>query len=122
MSALENLRSDLRKILENNNKISEDAIQEFTLKKGIKASSTEEIIRNSNNPMIALEMNRFIDAYKDSLFNPPLKKEGILMVPETEDPIIAARGMLNGTGVLKAYLEEKKQDKKMEDKNFAGSK
>ena len=50
------------------------------------------------------------------------KKEGILMVPETEDPIIAARGMLSGTGVLKAYLEEKTKDKKMEEKKIAGTK
>ena len=39
------------------------------------------------------------------------------MVPETEDPIIAARGMLSGTGVLKAYLEEKKKDKKRQNLN-----
>jgi AbrB family looped-hinge helix DNA binding protein len=47
------------------------------------------------------------------------KEEGILMVPDTEDPIVAARGMLKGTGVLKAYLREKKKEKKMEDKKFA---
>jgi AbrB family looped-hinge helix DNA binding protein len=47
------------------------------------------------------------------------KKEGILMVPDTEDPIVAARGMLKGTGVLKAYLREKKKDKKKEGKKFA---
>jgi hypothetical protein len=34
------------------------------------------------------------------------------MVPDTEDPIIAARGMLKGSGVLKAYLKEKKKDRK----------
>jgi len=47
------------------------------------------------------------------------KKEGILMVPDTEDPIIAARGMLKGSGVLNAYLKEKRKEKKMEDKKFA---
>jgi AbrB family looped-hinge helix DNA binding protein len=47
------------------------------------------------------------------------KKEGILMVPDTEDPIIAARGMLKGTGVLRSYLEEKQKERKMEDKKFA---
>ena len=50
------------------------------------------------------------------------KKEGILMVPDTEDPIIAAKGMLKGSGVLKAYLKEKRKDKKMEDEKFAGTK
>ena len=44
------------------------------------------------------------------------KKEGILMVPDSEDPIIAARGMLEGSGVLKAYMEEKDREKKMEEK------
>jgi hypothetical protein len=33
------------------------------------------------------------------------------MIPETEDPIVAARGTLRGTGILKAYLEEKKLEK-----------
>lgn len=50
------------------------------------------------------------------------KKDGILMVPDTEDPIVAARGMLKGTGVLKAYLREKKKERKMEDKKFARNK
>ena len=42
------------------------------------------------------------------------KQEGILMVPETEDPILAARGTLRGTGILKAYLEEKRLEKRRE--------
>ena len=46
------------------------------------------------------------------------KKEGILMVPDAEDPIISARGMLEGAGVLKAYLKEKEKEKEMEDKKF----
>jgi len=44
------------------------------------------------------------------------------MVPDIEDPIKAARGMLKGTGVLKAYLKDKKKEKKMEDEKFAGIK
>lgn len=47
------------------------------------------------------------------------KEEGILMVPETEDPIIAARGMLQGSGILKAYLEEKGLEKQRENKKVA---
>jgi len=47
------------------------------------------------------------------------KKEGILMVPDSEDPIVAARGMLEGTGVLKAYQKEKEKEKEMEEKRFA---
>jgi len=46
------------------------------------------------------------------------KKEGILMVPDSEDPIIAARGMLEGSGVLKAYMQEKDREKKMEERAF----
>ena len=34
---------------------------------------------------------------------------GILLVPESEGPIVAARGMLEGTGVLRAYLKEKQR-------------
>ena len=44
------------------------------------------------------------------------RDEGILMVPDTEDPILAARGMLQGADVLKAYLREKALDKAREDK------
>ncbi len=39
------------------------------------------------------------------------KEEGILMVPESEDPIKAARGMFSGSGILKAYLREKRREK-----------
>ena len=46
------------------------------------------------------------------------KKEGILMVPDSEDPIIAARGMLQGSGVLKAYMQEKDREKKREEMAF----
>ena len=46
------------------------------------------------------------------------RKEAILMVPDSEDPIIAARGMLKGSGVLKAYMWEKDSEKKMEEKPF----
>jgi AbrB family looped-hinge helix DNA binding protein len=47
------------------------------------------------------------------------KKEGILMVPDSEDPIIAARGMLEGAGVLRVYQKEKEKEKEMEEKRFA---
>ena len=44
------------------------------------------------------------------------KEDGVLMVPDSEDPIIAARGMFEGSGILKAYLKEKKKEKAKEDK------
>jgi AbrB family looped-hinge helix DNA binding protein len=44
------------------------------------------------------------------------KEEGILMVPDSDDPIISARGMLKGTGLLKAYMLEKKKEKEREKK------
>lgn len=47
------------------------------------------------------------------------KEEGILMVPEIEDPIIAARGMLRGPGILKAYLQAKDLEKQRENKEIA---
>jgi len=47
------------------------------------------------------------------------RDEGILMIPETEDPVKAARGMLKGSGILKAYLKEKHLDKLMENRKLA---
>ena len=44
------------------------------------------------------------------------KDQGILMVPEPEDPIVALRGMFKGSGTLQAYLKEKRLDKQREDK------
>ena len=38
------------------------------------------------------------------------KEEGILMIPDSEDPITAARGMLKGSGIFKVYLQEKKKE------------
>ena len=46
------------------------------------------------------------------------KEEGLLMVPETDDAIKAARGMLKGTGLLKTYLNEKKLEKRRENKRL----
>jgi AbrB family looped-hinge helix DNA binding protein len=50
------------------------------------------------------------------------KDQGILMVPESEDPIVAARGMLKGSGILKAYMKEKKHEKQKENKKIGKSK
>jgi len=44
------------------------------------------------------------------------KEEGILMIPDSEDPIVAARGMLEGSGILKAYLKDKMREKEKEEK------
>jgi AbrB family looped-hinge helix DNA binding protein len=49
------------------------------------------------------------------------KDQGILMVPESEDPIVAARGMLKGSGILKAYMKEKRREKQKESKRIATS-
>ncbi len=48
------------------------------------------------------------------------KKDGILMIPESEDPIVAARGMFKGAGLLKSYLKNKQAEKAKENKRFAG--
>ena len=50
------------------------------------------------------------------------KDQGILMVPESENPIVAARGMLKNSGILKAYLKEKRLEKKRENKTIARAK
>jgi AbrB family looped-hinge helix DNA binding protein len=44
------------------------------------------------------------------------KDEGILMVPDSDDPIVSARGMLKGAGLLKIYLLEKEKEKEREKK------
>jgi len=48
------------------------------------------------------------------------REQGILMVPESEDPIVATRGMLSGSGLFKAYLDEKRLEKEREDRRSAG--
>ena len=50
------------------------------------------------------------------------KDQGILMVPESENPIVAARGMLKNSGILKAYLKEKRLEKQREDKTIERAK
>jgi len=50
------------------------------------------------------------------------KERGILRVQESEDPIVAARGMLEGSGILKAYLKEKGLEKERENKRAARTK
>ena len=47
------------------------------------------------------------------------KKEGILMIPDSEDPITAARGMLKGSGIFKVYLQEKKKEIDREENQIA---
>ena len=46
------------------------------------------------------------------------KDNGILIVPESEDPIKAARGMLQGTGLLNTYLKEKRLERQKENKRI----
>jgi AbrB family looped-hinge helix DNA binding protein len=48
------------------------------------------------------------------------KEEGLLMVPESDDPIVLARGMLR-RGILGKYMQEKSKDKMRENKKNAGS-
>ena len=42
------------------------------------------------------------------------------MVPESDDPIVLARGMLR-RGILGKYMQEKSKDKVRENKKSAGS-
>jgi len=42
------------------------------------------------------------------------RSDGLLMIPESGDPIKAARGMLKGSGVLNSYMKEKKLEKQRE--------
>ncbi len=42
------------------------------------------------------------------------KEDGVFLMPDSDDPIISARGMLKGSGIMKSYLKEKKAEKKKE--------
>jgi AbrB family looped-hinge helix DNA binding protein len=50
------------------------------------------------------------------------KNEGIMMVPDNEDAVVAARGMLAGSGILQAYMDDKEKEKQREKKKFARKK
>jgi bifunctional DNA-binding transcriptional regulator/antitoxin component of YhaV-PrlF toxin-antitoxin module len=47
------------------------------------------------------------------------KEGGMLMVPETSDPILAVRGMLKGSGLLKALKEAKVEENERKNQNIA---
>jgi bifunctional DNA-binding transcriptional regulator/antitoxin component of YhaV-PrlF toxin-antitoxin module len=46
------------------------------------------------------------------------REEGLLMIPEKDDAIKAARGMLKGSGLLKTFLKEKRLEKKKENRRL----
>ena len=46
------------------------------------------------------------------------KEDGIMLVPEPGDPIKAARGMLKGSGMLKAFMRDKQLEKEREKKRL----
>ncbi len=50
------------------------------------------------------------------------KEQGILMVPVVDDPVLTARGMLKGSGLLRSYLQEKHSERQMEDREWHGKK
>ncbi len=50
------------------------------------------------------------------------KEEGLLIVPDSADPISAAKGMLKGSGILKAYLQAKKLEKEKENRGIGHAK
>lgn len=39
------------------------------------------------------------------------KGEGVLMIPDSEDPVIAAKGMISKSGMLKKLLEDRCEDR-----------
>ena len=49
------------------------------------------------------------------------KSEGILMVPDQQDPVETAKGMFAGAELLQSYMEEKKAEKEREEKKIARS-
>ena len=63
---------------------------------------------------------RFRDKYnigKSTFIKWIEKDEGLLMVPESDDPIILVRGMLR-RGILGKYMQEKSKDKVREGKKI----
>jgi AbrB family looped-hinge helix DNA binding protein len=51
-----------------------------------------------------------------------LKEEGVLMIPDSGDPISNARGMLRNSGLLKKYIQAKREEKEKEAVKFARNK
>jgi AbrB family looped-hinge helix DNA binding protein len=50
------------------------------------------------------------------------KEQGILMVPVVDEPVLAARGMLKGSGLLRSFLLEKHSERQREDRKWRGKK
>ena len=46
------------------------------------------------------------------------RSDGLVMVPDSEDPIYSARGMFKKSGLLNRLMAEKKIDKKKENRNI----
>ena len=46
------------------------------------------------------------------------RDDGIMMVPDSEDPIVSARGMFKQSGLLDKLLESRKDERKRESGNI----
>lgn len=44
------------------------------------------------------------------------KSEGVLMVPDSEDSVLAARGMIRKSGLLEKLLKNRREDRLKEEK------
>lgn len=44
------------------------------------------------------------------------KEEGVLMVPDSEDSVFAARGMIRKSGLLEKLLKDRREDRLKEEK------
>ena len=44
------------------------------------------------------------------------KGEGVLMVPDSEDPVVAAKGMIKKSGLLEKLLKARREDRLKEEK------
>jgi AbrB family looped-hinge helix DNA binding protein len=49
------------------------------------------------------------------------REDGVIMVPDSEDPVVAAKGMLKGSGLLDKWIQNKHVEKELEDRNVGGS-
>ena len=76
----------------------------------MKAGSSR--VTSKGQIVIPKKLREKYDIAQDMMIRWIPREEGLLMVPERDDVIKAARGMLKGSNLLKAYLKEKKLENK----------
>jgi AbrB family looped-hinge helix DNA binding protein len=83
---------------------------------------TESRVTSKGQVVIPKKIREKYGILPSSIIHWVEKEEGIFMRPAVDDPVVSARGMLKGSGILKAYLKEKQREKKKENRKIAKNK